>query len=322
MAEPFATGEETKRLHALQSLKVLDAQPAVRFERITRLAQRVFDVPLAAVRLPAYDGVASAEHRALLEAIDQVLDRARHAGARSKTARDVVVVPDLRADSRFKQRMLRLDGRAVRFCAACAIHAPHGSRVGTLYVLDVVPRTLSVSDSQLFAELGGMASAELASLSIATSDPLTLLANRRGFEQIASHILPMAKRLILPVALVHIDLDGFKSINDNQGHAAGDRLLAQFARHLLKNFRESDVVARLGGDEFCVLMSGATEPAVLEALRRLQMRLEQCGPEPVRFSAGLAMFDPARHASVADLLRDADERMYSSKRGKRVTRRA
>ena len=319
MGESFATVDETKRLQALQSLKVLDAQPDARFERITRLAKRLFDVPFAAVCMPEHGSSAPADYRTLVEALETA--RARSRNGSSAVAREAFVVPDLLADTRFKRRSLAIDGRAVRFYAGCAVHAPHGARVGTLCVLDVVPRTLGSEDLQLLAELGGMVTAELASLSLATSDALTKLANRRGFEHIASHILPMAKRLILPLALVHIDLDGFKEVNDAQGHGAGDRMLTLFARHLLKNFRESDVVARLGGDEFCVLMSGAAEPAVLETLRRLEARLEQCAVEPIRFSAGIAMFDPARHATIDDLLHDADARMYASKRRKRTKRR-
>jgi diguanylate cyclase (GGDEF)-like protein len=316
MVESFPPSDETKRLQALQSLKVLDAQPDARFERIIRLARRLFDVPLAAVLL-ADRGGSAPQQRELLEVFESAHRRAAGNGA----AHDVFVVPDTASDPRFRRRTLTLDDRTVRFYAGCAVHASHGARVGTLCLVDTVPRTFGAEDLQLLAELGGMISEELSALSIATSDTLTKIANRRGFEHIASHILPMAKRLRLPVALVHIDLDGFKGINDSRGHEAGDRVLAAFARHLLKNFRESDVVARLGGDEFCVLMSGAPEDAVMETLRRLTARLEQCAAESIRFSAGIAMFDPSRHASIDDLLRDADHRMYESKRRNRAQRR-
>jgi diguanylate cyclase (GGDEF)-like protein len=316
MVESFPPSDETKRLQALQSLKVLDAQPDARFERIIRLARRLFDVPLAAVLL-ADRGGSAPQHRELLEVFESAHRRAAGNGA----THDVFVVPDTANDPRFRRRALLLDDGTVRFFAGCAVHASHGARVGTLCLVDIVPRTLGAEELQLLAELGGMISEELSSLSIATSDTLTKVTNRRGFEHIASHILPMAKRLRLPVALVHIDLDGFKGINDSRGHEAGDRVLAAFARHLLKNFRESDVVARLGGDEFCVLMSGAPEATVMETLRRLAARLEQCAAEPIRFSAGIAMFDPDRHAGIDDLLREADRRMYESKRRNRAQRR-
>ncbi len=126
----------------------------------------------------------------------------------------------------------------------------------------------------------------------------------------------MAIRHGLPLSLAQLDLDGLKQINDVHGHEAGDRTLVAFARHLLKNFRESDVVARLGGDEFCVLMSGASEHDVSAGLKRLEEVLAARGDETIRFSAGVATLDPGRHVGVGDLLREADRRMYECKRGK------
>ena len=91
-------------------------------------------------------------------------------------------------------------------------------------------------------------------------DPLLDILNRRGFERELARSLAYVKRYGTAAALVFIDLDGFKAVNDRHGHAAGDALLKAVARQLTGHVRASDVVARLGGDEFAVLMWNVSEP--------------------------------------------------------------
>jgi diguanylate cyclase (GGDEF)-like protein len=120
-----------------------------------------------------------------------------------------------------------------------------------------------------------------------------------------------------PAALVYFDLDGFKSVNDRFGHAAGDRVLEAVARGLLDHVRESDVVARLGGDEFAVLLAQAEREAALAKARALQAELER---EPVivephvialRLSAGVRAFEPG--LTPARWLAEADAAMFLQK---------
>ena len=85
-------------------------------------------------------------------------------------------------------------------------------------------------------------------------DPLTDILNRRGFERELKRSLAYVKRYGTSVALVYVDLDGFKPVNDRHGHAAGDAVLKAIAAALVRNVRASDVVARIGGDEFAVLL--------------------------------------------------------------------
>ena len=314
MAEQTLPHEDTtRRLHALHSLKILDANGDARFERAKRMATRLFRAALTVVDVAGRN--ATGPLRQLLDAFEAAWPRGAHAPG---AGADIFVVEDTRLDPRFASDMIALEALKIRSYAGCSIHGPDGSRLGALCILDSKPRRFSTEDLELLAELGEMVQEELVALSLATSDVLTKLANRRGLEQIASHILPMAKRLKLPLALVQIDLDGFKEVNDSHGHEAGDRLLTAFARQLLKNFRESDVVARSGGDEFCVLMSGAAEANVRQTLSRLEAMLASAAGGSIRFSAGIAMFDPARHTSLADLVREADLQMYESKRARRA----
>ena len=102
-------------------------------------------------------------------------------------------------------------------------------------------------------------------------DPLTDVLNRRGFERELKRSLAYVKRYGTSAALVYVDLDGFKPVNDRHGHAAGDAVLKAVAAALARNVRASDVVARVGGDEFAVLLwnvggaAAAAKAAALEA---------------------------------------------------------
>ncbi|HEU4585582.1 MAG TPA: EAL domain-containing protein [Gemmatimonadaceae bacterium] len=152
-------------------------------------------------------------------------------------------------------------------------------------------------------------------------DPLTGLANRALFLDRVSHALSLMTRHRQTLAVLFVDLDGFKNINDSLGHAAGDALLAVIARRLLTCVRAADTVARLGGDEFAFLIEDATDEnsaaAVAERVAEaVRQPIELEGKEVVITSSiGIATAD--LNGNAADLLRDADMAMYVAKgRGK------
>jgi diguanylate cyclase (GGDEF)-like protein len=154
-----------------------------------------------------------------------------------------------------------------------------------------------------------------------TADTLTRLLNRRGFIPSAEHQLGVAKRTHQPMALVFLDLDGLKRVNDTLGHAAGDGMITEAAYVMSQTFRASDLIGRVGGDEFCVLFATDSEDAAKVALTRLEEGVdrtnEQQGrPFSLSFSAGLAMFDPEQPSTLDELMAIADERMYEAKRAK------
>jgi len=152
-------------------------------------------------------------------------------------------------------------------------------------------------------------------------DPLLDILNRRGFERELKRSLAYMKRYGAAAALVYIDLDRFKAINDQHGHAAGDRLLKGVARELTGRVRASDVVGRLGGDEFGVLMWNVSEPQAAMRARELENRIEwlslEQGPaQPgVGASAGVVMLAPELDAAGA--IDAADRAMYARKRERR-----
>ena len=147
--------------------------------------------------------------------------------------------------------------------------------------------------------------AELAEVS--RTDDLTRALNRRGFEERVGAELAIAQRAGSQVGLVLLDLDDFKTVNDTRGHQAGDDLLREVARVLAATLREGDAVGRLGGDEFAVLLADGD---LRGALHRIHQQLDPIAPA----SAGVAAF-PADGATLADLYRVADARLYDGKRG-------
>ena len=153
----------------------------------------------------------------------------------------------------------------------------------------------------------------------ASHDALTGLPNRAEFEsQLQRTALRAQRRSDRLFALLMVDLDGFKSVNDNHGHPVGDRLLAGVADRLRRCVRPGDQVARLGGDEFGVLLREIDNPAEAAAVaRRIQEELSTpfpCGRRQVAVGAGIGVaIGSDDYEQPADLVRDADAAMYLAK---------
>lgn len=148
----------------------------------------------------------------------------------------------------------------------------------------------------------------------ADHDPLTGLLNRRGFEPVLARTLAACRRYRTDAALVYIDLDGFKRINDQFGHAAGDETLKAVAATLASEVRESDIMARLGGDEFALILNRADRAAADAKAESLARAVEAApaGPGgPVRLSYGVRSYEPGM--TVAQMLAEADAAMYVRK---------
>jgi diguanylate cyclase (GGDEF)-like protein/PAS domain S-box-containing protein len=150
---------------------------------------------------------------------------------------------------------------------------------------------------------------------IADHDGLTGLYNRRRFEQELDRHIVHGRRYGMDGALLVIDLDRFKQVNDGHGHRAGDRALAAVAGVLRARLRESDILARFGGDEFAVLMphGGAAEAAELANLLVNAVHHEVSTPAgPLEASVGYALFEDATTSSD-EVLSRADDAMYADK---------
>lgn len=183
------------------------------------------------------------------------------------------------------------------------------------------------SDAQLLASLAGQIAAALEQraayrllLDASRSDPLTGLLNRRAFYEEMRRRFRRLQRDTKTAALIYLDLDNFKLVNDTHGHAKGDEALHHVADILRNNTRSTDLVARLGGDEFAVWLDNADETV---AINRAQVFLVAAkalaiysgrADRPLRMSIGIAVHEPKTAEDINEFVSRADMAMYSVKR--------
>lgn len=151
----------------------------------------------------------------------------------------------------------------------------------------------------------------------ATHDALTSLANYREFLDALEREVPRAERAHHSFALMLLDVDDLKRINDRWGHLSGNRALKRLADVLKEHCRATDVAARYGGDEFAVLLIDADPGMAQQITRRVQNALDKDREEPrVRVSVGISVY-PDNGRSARELLQAADEQLYKHKKGRR-----
>lgn len=157
----------------------------------------------------------------------------------------------------------------------------------------------------------------------ATHDALTGLPNRPAFLEAGAAEVERAKRYPHPLAVIYLDLDDFKQLNDSKGHDAGDAALRATAKALSCILRSSDRVARLGGDEFAILLPETGYDSAVEAGRKISMAVNAAleAFPPVKISMGLAWFGKADR-SFPSMLKAADKLMYEVKQSGKHDMRA
>ena len=185
---------------------------------------------------------------------------------------------------------------------------------------------LSRDFNALLAELQGwhstLVSKNLELAHRAEHDPLTGLGNRERFERTVEDVMVRSSQSGARFALLYVDCDDFKHINDTYGHDVGDMVLCALADRLQQSVRTRDRVFRLGGDEFAILLEGVSDDDAVAVIRQ---RIEECMAEPftialrrerqISVSIGCAIF-PDDGGAWRELLRMADRRMYEEKRGR------
>jgi diguanylate cyclase (GGDEF)-like protein/PAS domain S-box-containing protein len=195
------------------------------------------------------------------------------------------------------------DGRVLPVSYHCAPFRQDGVVAGAVFTFDdVTERNRFESQLQFQAD----------------HDALTGLMNRRRFEEELPIQAEAASRFDASLAVVLLDLDNFKDVNDTRGHSVGDELIRAVARVLRNQLRDNDVLARLGGDEFAVLLVAADADGALEIAERLREAVSEhthvVGGARLHVTAsiGIALWDPSQ-GDPAELLADADVAMYESK---------
>ncbi|HAU2287415.1 TPA: sensor domain-containing diguanylate cyclase [Legionella pneumophila] len=314
MIPPEIPENEAERLATLYKLQILDTEREERFDRITRIACRLFGVPIAVI--------------SFLEAERQWMKSTQGFDikeAKRKTSfcghvilsDEIMVIEDATKDKRFHDNPFVLGNPYFRFYAGCPLKI-NNYNVGVICLIDDKPKSINDNDKNVIYDLAQMVEMELESLYLSLTDELTGLSNRRGFLKLAGYLFQKCQQENKNFTLLFFDLDKFKQINDQFGHAEGDKVLKIFSRSLLQNFRCYDVIARLGGDEFCVFCSGLNEKDVDNIICRLKdaLKSEETKGYTIEFSVGSIQYNREKHRTLGDMLALADAKMYSDKKAK------
>lgn len=323
-----APSADARRLAALSHYDILDTEAEPQFDLIARLASELTGSPVAVINLIANDRVWT---KAAVGLPRGEMSREQAYCSLVIDSPEGLHIADLRADPRTKDLPLTLDKgymmySGVPLCASC------GQPIGTLAVLDSIPRRLTDRQLDWLEQLAQQAMALLelrrkqrelqqaqAELQrLASTDALTGLLNRRAWDEALLLENERLQRWGEGHAVIALDLDHFKKVNDTHGHAAGDTVLKAIGTLLAGSFRKLDSVARLGGEEFGVLLphtSAADAVALAEqlGLAVAALRIPFNGLE-LRITASVGV---AHSHEAADAQALADARSYAAKRGGR-----
>jgi len=306
---------ETERLEALERLDVVDAPRDEAFDRLARLVRSIFDVPMSLV------SVIDA-HRQLHKASEGLsgseVERRSTFCTHTIQSDSPLIVQDTHLDPRFAQNPSVTDGPRVRFYAGAPLTTVDGHNIGTLCAMDVKPRSFGPRDVAILKELADLAMDQIDLRRLASIDPLTGAMTRRAFCAAGRRAVALAMRHKHNLSLIYFDLDHFKVVNDDFGHAAGDSVLAGIGLAVAGSVRESEVFGRLGGEEFALLLPHTDRRGAIEVAERLRSILSGLPFEPdgrshpISASFGVATLD-LETQDIDALLDHADAAMYEAK---------
>jgi diguanylate cyclase (GGDEF)-like protein len=323
----------TLKIANIHSLDLFYTPLEERFERITRVARRALQVPVAAITL------VNDEKQWFKSAAGWgISELPREHGICKITVQEnrLIAIPDTLADPRTAESPIVVSAPRFRAYAGHPLVDEHGTPAGTFCVLALQPREFTAADRQAIVDLAAMSQRELLSdhlthahsaltskLSIARReammDPLTRLWNRRGASVLLKSAFASADQRGMPLTLALLDLDNFKRINDSYGHQIGDEVLRKVASRLISAVRGNDMVCRIGGDEFLIVMMETDAAAANQIAERIRRAITDTavptrdGMLPMSVSVGCTVRQPKDTATVEALLERADQALLQSK---------
>jgi diguanylate cyclase (GGDEF)-like protein len=332
MKKPPLPKNEEARLKRLEAYGLIYSPAEERFDRITRLARDVFNVPIALVSLVSSRCQWFKSSQGLMAPeTPREISFCGHAILNSNT----LVIPDTLANPDFADNPLVTGDPYIRFYAGHPL-TYQGCKLGTLCIIDRVPRALKPSELDTLRSMAAWAENEIkvSTLSEAQTellteldevrrqaliDPLTKTWNRRGLDKVLRSELERAGRQQHPICIMLIDIDYFKKVNDRHGHSVGDMVLREVAQRIRSSLRPQDLVARYGGDEFFVLLTGGDERDARYTAARILARVND---EPVEagdtvvnvgLSIGGALAQVTPDFDLKKFIAAADETLYEAK---------
>jgi diguanylate cyclase (GGDEF)-like protein len=337
---------EAARLKSLQNLHILDTPSEAAYDDLTRLAAYVCDAPMATITLVDED---RQWFKSRIGITAQETPRSVSFCAHAIAQNELFVVPDATKDSRFAGSPLVLDDPNIRFYAGMPIVSPEGFHVGTMCVLDKKPRELTEEKQVALRVLARQVAAQfqmrrqLLELreararqskieqrlresqtrlkeanallqELVTTDALTGVKNRRAFDEGLQQAWKLSARTKSPLALLMVDVDHFKRVNDTLGHEAGDDVLRLVAQTLQFMTRSTDMVARYGGEEFVVVLPGTEAEAAVSFAEQLRLNIANLSwrGHPLTVSIGVDA-GMATGKTECQLVARADAALYRAK---------
>ncbi len=325
--------DEAVRLQTLEAYHILDTPPEEAFDTLAGLAADIVQTPVALVTFIAQERLWFKSCSGV-EATETPRDIAFC--AHTILSDEIMVVPDATQDERFADNPFVTGEMAVRFYAGVPLITPTGQRLGSLCTIDTTPREgVTPEQAKMLTRLAKLVVDELElrkTLRTATElsdqlahrafhDLLTGLPNRAYLQT----LLAAEAKKSHPeksVAMLLIDLDNFKTINDSRGHDVGDQVLVAVSQRLRQAVRGTDTVVRWAGDEFVIVSTALDDAAHAEQMaERVLKSLEQplCldrGPLTLSASVGVTVGPAAMFAQEGQVLKQADLALYQAKKVK------
>ncbi|MDH5277198.1 MAG: GAF domain-containing protein [Gammaproteobacteria bacterium] len=311
MIPPPKPYNERQRLETLRALNILDTDPEERFDRFTRLAAKLFDVPIALVSLVDANRQWFKSKQGL-----SVCETSREISfcGHAILGDDVLVIEDATLDERFADNPLVTNDPSIRFYAGYPLTAPDGNNVGTLCIIDRQPRHVSPEELRLLRELGRSIEQEMVALNRATVDEATSLTNLNGFEAMAGYALALCRRMSRPATFLYLNLSSAGATVAGDGPGGLKSVLYEFAQMLLVAFRDSDVIGRIGQHEFGIVLTGAGVEEAEQPIRRIEelvrdYNLRDGQTRTLDFDVATILYDPETHHSIADMIGMAEQKV-------------
>ena len=318
LMQTLAINEEA-RLQALEELEILDTPREEAFERISRLAKVVMNTPIVTISLidrhrqwlKSSIGMNCSEIPRDISFCDRTIQR------------DVpLIIPDTRLDPDYQNSPFVLGEPHLRFYMGIPLRTTDGFNVGTLCIMDQVPREPKPEQVAVMQDLAGLVVGELELRQLADSDCLTGAMSRRSFMREGKRAVAQSVRTHSPLSCMALDIDHFKLVNDQYGHAAGDLVLQAVAAACQRIVRSMDIFGRIGGEEFAAFLPEAAMADAAASAERFRQEIAallvdtESGPVRLTASFGVSSRN-GRNTSVDALLAEADGALYEAKRGGR-----
>jgi diguanylate cyclase (GGDEF)-like protein len=307
--------QEAERLEALDRLDAIDAPHDEAFDGIVRLVKNVFDVPIAIVSvLDAHRQL----YKASLGVDAEEQERRTTFCSHAILDEHPTVVPDATRDPRFADNPNVTGEPHVRFYAGAPLRTADGHNIGTVCAIDVKPRDFGEREVAMLQDLAALAMEHLETRRLTETDMLTGALSRHAFHTQGARAVALADRHKYNLSLVAFDIDHFKAVNDDYGHAAGDQALAEIATAIGQCMRSSDIFGRIGGEEFAIILPHTSRRDALAVAERLRRALAGLPFEPdgavrqLTASFGVSTLDIAT-TTIEGLLANADAALYQAK---------